>query len=76
MNQFCRENKIKVTTFHGWNKRYSNNPQPLVELPVKHKVTPSSSILVKRGNYHIEIKSNFDPVSLEKLLQVLEQLHD
>lgn len=76
INQYCRDNNLKATTFHTWKKRYSKKSEPLVEIAAPKVEIRFSPIQLRRGPYLISLESDFDQVTLKKVLTVLEQLHD
>ncbi len=78
VSQFCRDKKLKTTTFHGWQKRYDRKTPSLVEVPVKlpKETVKGSSIELQWNGYRIKLDRNFDTITLKKLLQTLEQCND
>ena len=78
VNQFCLDKNLKATTFHGWRKRYKGKPQSLVEVPVKlsKETVKGSSIELQWKSYRIILDTDFDTITLKKLLETLEQCND
>jgi hypothetical protein len=78
ISQFCKDKNLKVTTFHGWKKRYTQMRQPLVAVPLKQSIisTSASTIKLQWKSYSISIENDFDSAVLKKFLKVLESLHD
>ena len=54
---YCKEHKIRPSTFYGWNKRYKKQSSPgnasdtsasFIEIPVRPSSRPSSRIRITR----------------------------
>ncbi len=77
VSQFCRDKKLKTTTFHGWQKRYNRKTQSLIEVPMKRPLDKEmGSIELQWKSYRIKLDRNFDIITLKKLLQTLEECND
>ena len=78
VNQFCRDKKLKTTTFHGWRKRYNRKRPSLIEILEKMPLISEigSSLELQWKSYRIKLNRNFDTVTLKRLLQTLEQYND
>jgi hypothetical protein len=76
--QFCRDNKINVSTFYGWRKRLLDKPQsikpqqviPFVihELPLTQ---PSMIKITTPTGYQLYFESTLMPQTLSQLLSAL-----
>ena len=81
-NEYCRRNKLRTSQFTYWKTKFNREPSaPVSFVPVPtsppHQaiVLPDSSdsgLSVVLGTIQIKIANDFNPVSLVKVLTVLE----
>ena len=80
---YCQSRSLALATFCYWRRRI-NNPEsrtpifyPLA-IPTSHRHTNSPDaglrLLVGKKRFQVEIKEDFSPTTLEKLIVTLEQL--
>ena len=75
---FCRENRISRWSFHYWKKRLQGNSEgavSFVKLPEISIGSAQSAVFSVRlsDRYSVEVKSDFSPEALKRLLDVLEE---
>ena len=79
--QYCRSRSLALSTFCYWKRRLSNQ-QPATPkfYPLAIPVSPleptesSLMILVGEKQFQVQIKKDFSPATLKKLIATLEQL--
>ena len=78
---YCDQHRLVYSTFVYWRGRLKQlkymppEEEPVHFVPVKIKQTTASPLMLEiHSHYRIEIQSDFDPVLLGKVLQVVEQL--
>ena len=74
--EYCRRNGFKWSTFHYWRKRLQDTPTAvtLVQVPVSNNLScqPShASLTLILDRYKVEIGDNFNPSTLDKLMDTL-----
>ncbi|HCH69531.1 MAG TPA: IS66 family insertion sequence hypothetical protein [Colwellia sp.] len=76
--QFCRTNKINVSTFYGWRKQLADKTQPTEShqvIPfVIHEqplTQPSMIKITTPSGYQLDFDSTLMPQTLSQLLSVL-----
>ena len=76
--QFCRDNKINVSTFYGWRKRLTDKAQPIKPQQVipfvihEQPLTQHSMIKITTPTgYQLDFDSTLMPQTLSQLLSVL-----
>ncbi|MFT5760221.1 MAG: NAD-dependent SIR2 family protein deacetylase [Alteromonadaceae bacterium] len=76
--QFCRDNKINVSTFYGWRKRLADKTQPIKPQQVipfvihEQPLTQHSMIKITTPTgYQLDFDSTLMPQTLSQLLSAL-----
>jgi hypothetical protein len=77
--EYCRRNELKWSTFYYWRKRLQDNTKAvtLVQVPVSTNIgCPSvrELTLILADRYKVDIGDNFNPSTLAKLVDTLEQM--
>jgi hypothetical protein len=77
--EYCRRNGFKWSTFHYWRKRLQDTDKAvtLVQVPVRDSLSRHLSkelTLILAERYRVEIGDNFNPSTLAKLVDTLEQM--
>lgn len=75
---YCFENKLNLSTFHYWRKKFSDQPQKTSLLPVQviqeELATRNSGVsLILKSGEHIQVEENFNPRVLKQLICALEK---
>lgn len=76
--QFCRDNKVNVSTFYAWRKRLSDKalpvkPQQVIPLVIHEQALtqPSMIKLTTPSGYQVDFESTLRHQTLAQLLSVL-----
>jgi hypothetical protein len=76
--QFCRDNKINVSTFYGWRKRLADKTQPIKPQQVipfviheQPLTQPSMIKITTPTGYQLDFDSTLMPQTLSQLLSAL-----
>jgi hypothetical protein len=78
--QFCQRNSLALSTFTYWKRRIERPEAEKIKfypLSISPRVTPptDSGLLLRIGHkFAIELKEEFSPTTLKKLISALEQL--
>lgn len=79
--QFCRRQSLAVSTFSYWKRRLEILKSELIKfypLSIPAPTTPPADsgllLLIRKKRFVIEIKEEFSPTTLKKLISALEQL--
>lgn len=70
---WCEENSLVYTTFLGWVHRFkkSKKVQPSSFIELKDQPQSFSGITLEYDDIRINVPLNFDPITLNRCLQVL-----
>ena len=79
--QFCHSRSLALSTFCYWKRRI-NNPEPIpprfypLTIPASPGIPPDADLVLLVGpkQFQIQIKKDFSPTVLRKLITTLEQL--
>lgn len=79
--EYCRMKGLGRHKFFYWKKKLSKAPVPIefIEIPMaitdqKRTEKKSPDLVIRKGQFTVEIGSGFDSLSLERVLRVLDRL--
>ena len=79
--EYCRRNALPVKSFGYWKKRHSrSSAEPLrffplvVPTPLRIQESSSLQLTMQERRFTIEIKEDFSPTTLKRLILSLEEL--
>lgn len=79
--QFCRRESLALSTFSYWKRRIEIPEAQTVKFyplsvppPITHPTDSGLLLHICKRRYAIELKEEFSPTALKKLISALEQL--
>jgi hypothetical protein len=77
--KYCRENKLKYSTFKYWTTRIQKEGKQetgLIKLPLQYDSGGNSNAfeIITRNNFRIRTKELFNKEALKDLIEIVERL--